>query len=66
MSFDSKKYVDDIRSLRELISVIEYYYPNRLKNNKMVCIFHNDKKTSFYVKKNFYRDVKYEEQRRNC
>ena len=31
MSFDSKKYVDDIRSLRELISVIEYYYPNRLK-----------------------------------
>ena len=36
MSFDSKKYVDDIRSLRELISVIEYYYPNRLKNNKKV------------------------------
>ena len=50
MSFDSKKYVDDIRSLRELISVIEYYYPNRLKNNKMVCVFHNDKNPSFFVK----------------
>ena len=50
MSIDSKKYVDDIRSLRELISVIEYYYPNRLKNNKMVCVFHNDKNPSFFVK----------------
>lgn len=50
MSFDSKKYVDDIRSLKELISVIEYYYPNRMKNNNMVCPFHNDKNPSFYVK----------------
>ena len=49
MSFDSKKYVDDIRSLRELITVIEYYYPNRIKNKKMVCPFHNDKNPSFYV-----------------
>lgn len=52
MSFNSKKYVDDIRSLNELVTVINYYYPNQLKNKKMVCPFHNDKNPSFHVKEN--------------
>lgn len=52
MSFNSKKYVDDIRSLNELVTVINYYYPNQLKNKKMICPFHNDKNPSFYVKEN--------------
>lgn len=52
MSFNSKKYVDDIRSLNELVSVINYYYCNKLKNKRMICPFQNDKNPSFYVKEN--------------
>lgn len=52
MSFDSKKYVDSIRNLSDLVTVINYYYPNKLKKNKMTCPFHNDKTPSFYIKEN--------------
>ena len=50
LSIDYKKYIDDIRSLKDLNMVVNHYYPSRLKNNKMVCPFHNDKNPSFYVK----------------
>lgn len=52
MSFDSKKYVDPIRSLDDLVTIINYYYPNKLKNNRMVCPFHDDKNPSFYINEN--------------
>lgn len=54
MSFDYKKYVDDIRSLGELKIIINYYFPSSLNKNKMVCPFHSDKNPSFYVKEGSY------------
>ena len=35
-----------------MIEYRNYYYPNQLKNKKMICPFHNDENPSFYVKEN--------------
>ena len=41
--------VNDIRSIQDLESVINYYYPGQLKNKTMKCPFHNDKTPSFKI-----------------
>ena len=44
-----KKFIDDIRSIEDLESVISYYYPNQLKNKSMKCPFHYDNTPSFKI-----------------
>ncbi|MEG2246975.1 MAG: CHC2 zinc finger domain-containing protein [Peptostreptococcaceae bacterium] len=41
--------VDDIRSIRDLETVINHYYPNQLKNKTMKCPFHNESTPSFKI-----------------
>ena len=43
-----KTYIEEINNIRDLESVINYYYPNQLKRNKMSCPFHNDKNTKLF------------------
>lgn len=44
-----KKYLENIKSISDLHAVINYYYPNQLKNNKMNCPFHKEKSPSFSI-----------------
>ena len=44
-----KTYIQEINNIKDLESVINYYYPNQLKRNKMICPFHNDKTPSFSI-----------------
>lgn len=41
--------INDIRSIQDLEIVINYYYPNQLKNKTMKCPFHNDSTPSFKI-----------------
>ena len=43
------QFVNDIKSVADLETVINYYYPNQLKNKTMKCPFHNDKTPSFRI-----------------
>ena len=44
-----KKYLENIKSISDLHAVINYYYPNQLRNNKMNCPFHKEKSPSFSI-----------------
>ncbi len=44
-----KTYIQEINNIRDLETVINYYYPNKLKRNKMSCPFHKDKTPSFSI-----------------
>ena len=44
-----KTYIQEINNIKDLETVINYYYPNQLKRNKMSCPFHNDKTPSFSI-----------------
>ena len=44
-----KTYIQEINNIKDLESVINYYYPNQLKRNKMSCPFHKDKTPSFSI-----------------
>ncbi|MEG2985722.1 MAG: VapE family protein [Peptostreptococcaceae bacterium] len=44
-----KQYTDEIKSLRDLETIINYYYPNQITKNKMSCPFHQDKTPSFQI-----------------
>ena len=44
-----KQLVNDIKSISDLESVINHYYPNQLKNKTMKCPFHNESTPSFKI-----------------
>ena len=44
-----KTYIQEINNIKDLESVINYYYPNQLKRNKMSYPFHKDKTPSFSI-----------------
>lgn len=44
-----KKFVDDIRSIEDLETVINHYYPNELENKSMNCPFHSENTPSFKI-----------------
>jgi predicted P-loop ATPase len=44
-----KQQTDEIRNIRDLETIINYYYPNQLIKNKMKCPFHNDKTPSLQI-----------------
>lgn len=44
-----KQYIENINNLKHLEAVINYYYPNQLKKNKMNCPFHKEKTPSFSI-----------------
>ena len=44
-----KQLLDDIKSIGDLEVVINYYYPNELKNKTMKCPFHNESTPSFKI-----------------
>ena len=44
-----KQYIDEINNLRNLETIINYYYPNQLKKNKMNCPFHKERTPSFSI-----------------
>ncbi|MGL5314957.1 MAG: VapE domain-containing protein [Peptostreptococcaceae bacterium] len=44
-----KQYIDAINSLKDLEIVINHYYPNYLKKNKMNCPFHKENTPSFSI-----------------
>ena len=44
-----KTYIQQINNIKDLETVINYYYPNQLKRNKMSCPFHHDKTPSFSI-----------------
>ena len=45
----NKRLLDDIKSIYDLELVINYYYPNKLKNKTMRCPFHNESTPSFKI-----------------
>ena len=45
-----KQYIEEINNLKNLETIINYYYPNQLKKNKMNCPFHKESTPSFYIK----------------
>ncbi|WP_289681857.1 VapE domain-containing protein [Romboutsia ilealis] len=44
-----KTYIQEINNIKDLETIINYYYPNQLKRNKMSCPFHKDKTPSFSI-----------------
>ena len=44
-----KDIINDIRNIKDLETIINYYYPNQLIKNKMKCPFHNDKTPSLQI-----------------
>lgn len=44
-----KQYIEEIRNIRDLEIVINYYYPSQLIKKKMKCPFHNDKSPSLQI-----------------
>lgn len=44
-----KQYIEEIRNIRDLETIINYYYPNQLRKNKMKCPFHDDKSPSLQI-----------------
>ena len=44
-----KQYIEDINNLKNLETIINYYYPNQLKKNKMNCPFHKESTQSFSI-----------------
>ena len=44
-----KQYIEEINNLKNLETIINYYYPNKLKKNKMNCPFHKENTPSFSI-----------------
>ena len=44
-----KQYIEDINNIKNLETIINYYYPNQLKKNKMNCPFHKESTPSLSI-----------------
>lgn len=44
-----KQYIEDINNLKNLETITNYHYPNKLKKNKINCPFHKESTPSFSI-----------------